>query len=161
MRQQQITPKIITANGYMKLGATGEERKTPATFKKRPLCKVEKENYKPEGKEMKRLHKVIAIILKSTKVKISGKRAYQIVLRRKRNHLPINIYGRPMGEHIFIMNFHSVRKSMGIIDGRVFSTNFIRENMGAMSVSDMATYLSLSTEHVKKTIRTLKKEQVK
>lgn len=161
MRTQQITPKIITPNGYIKNGwnSTGTHEGYAAVKR---LRKEDGEfDWTPINRGIKRLHKVIRIILNSSKGNMTAARAYQIVLSRKTNMLPPNIYGEHMGEHRFNYHYHDIRKSMGIFDGRKFKTDFIKKNMANLSAGEMAIYLETTETYVKQTISKINRGIIK
>lgn len=167
IRQQQITPKIITKTGYMKLGATGDEPGTrkPECYKP-PACYKEPDRNKkfdwtPIKRGTARLVKVIKIILTSSKGNMTAERAYEIVLSRKRNLLPVNIYGRHMGAARFKHHYHKTRAEMGIADGRAYKTSFIKENKDKFSIGEIAIYLETTEIYVKQTISKINRGIIK
>ena len=136
---------------------TKKDEKGYLPVKRRPSRGGESFDWGPINRGIKRLHKVIRIILTSSKGNMTSARAYQIVSGRRMNLMPPNVAGGFMGEARFNHHYHTIRKEMGIFDGRQFKTHFIKTNMGKISAGEMAIYLETTENYVKQTIRKIKR----
>ena len=127
----------------------------------RPSPGGESFDWNPIQRGIARLEKVINIILTSNNGNMTAERAYQIILGRKTNLLPINIYNKYMSESRFNHHYHRIRKDIGLFDGRAFKVNFIKDNMEKLSIDKIAIYLETTDNYVKQTISKIKRGIIK
>jgi len=138
--------------------------KLPAGYvppKLRPSRGGEAFDWGPINRGIARLNQVIRIILKSADGNMTAERAYQIILSRKTNMLPSNVYNRSMSQARFRVYYHKIRQEMNIPDGRQFKTNFIKKNKDEWSAGEIAIYLETTENCVLQTISKINRGLIK
>lgn len=155
--QQQITPKIITPTGYIKLGYSGEDK----FIEKSPQDNagdMEKVSSRHELKIMREKMMTELCSLLKTNGKSTREEIYQIM--KEEGFLPIVGGNKEMGFARFKLYYSDARKSLGISSLTDSKTEYISANYKTKSVSRIAAHVGTKDIYVRQVIYRYRKKGV-